>query len=88
MGTKLTPDQLATYKRIDEILYYEWNPIGDNELPKDEYHQYLPQVFSLKIHNADIDKIAAYLYQIETENIGVAGNIQHCKMVAGMIHDL
>ena len=28
MGKKLPPDQLELYKRIDEILFYKWDPIG------------------------------------------------------------
>jgi hypothetical protein len=28
MGKKLTPNQMELYKRIDEILFYKWDPIG------------------------------------------------------------
>ncbi len=28
MVSKLSPDQLALYKRIDEILWADWDPIG------------------------------------------------------------
>jgi len=48
MGQKLPPKQLELYKRIDEILFYRWDPIGvsDGAWARDEYQSYLPQYLS------------------------------------------
>lgn len=88
MGTRLKPEQLKIYKQIDSILYHDWNPIGIDELPRDEYQSYLPHVFSLKIHGAGIKEIGSYLYQIETQNIGVTGYMPKCEKVAKLIYEL
>lgn len=54
MGIKLLPGQLAFYKRIDEILFYKWDPIGisDSDWSRDEYQSYVPQVFKLALESS------------------------------------
>ena len=78
------------YKQIDEILWQDWDPIGinDEENIRDEYCVYVTKVFSLKIHGADKNKIAEYLYEMETINIGTNGNNQNCEFVAQKIINL
>ena len=78
------------YKQIDEILWHDWDPIGinDEENVRDEYDGYIPQVFSLKIQGADKNKIADYLYEMETINMGINGNKQNCELVAEKIINL
>ena len=61
MGTKLNKDDLLLYKRIDDILYFEWNPIGVDDLPRDEYYMYLPKIYNLKKAGAPIEEIAQML---------------------------
>ena len=81
----MTIDQKILYKKIDEILWFEWDPIGVNvyEEARDEHDSYLPQIFSLKIHGANKGTIAALLFKIETETMGLVGNIEHCREIAG-----
>jgi len=88
MGKKLNSEDLVIYKRIDEILYFHWNPIGVDELPRDEYATYVPQVYNLKKSNATIDAIATNLYEIETNRIGVIGSLAKCREVAKMINEI
>ena len=78
------------YKQIDEILWHDWDPIGinDKENIRDEYYGYIPQIFSLKIQGVDKNKIAEYLYEMETVNIGTDGNKQNCEFVAQKIINL
>ena len=78
------------YNQIDEILWRDWDPIGINneENIRDEYYGYIPQIFNLKIQGADKTKIANYLYEIETVNIGTNGDIQNCELVAEKIINL
>lgn len=77
------------YQEIDKILWNDWDPIGINDIaPRDEYQSYTPMIFSLKRKNANVEEIAKKLYQIETETIGVAGNLKHCKEVARKIIEL
>jgi hypothetical protein len=80
--------QNKLYKIIDEILWKDWDPIGINEYEedaRDEYQSYLPQIFKLKIDNAGKELIAQHLLNIETERMGLSGNIENCRIVAEKI---
>jgi len=77
------------YQEIDEILWKDWDPIGVNDVaPRDEYQDYSPTIFSLKRGGADKETIAQKLFEIETKIIGVLGNIENCRNVAGKIINL
>jgi hypothetical protein len=55
MGKTLPPDQLALYKRIDEILWEDWDPIGVvafGDAARDEYQSYLPSIFAWRSNGA------------------------------------
>lgn len=49
MGQKLGDTELELYRRVDEVLYYVWDPIGvaPNAVTRDEYQRYLPEVFAM-----------------------------------------
>jgi len=83
----MTPEQKILYQQIDEILWYEWDPIGVNvyEEARDEYYSYLPQIFALKISGESKETIAAALFKIETETMCLSGNMEHCREIAGKI---
>ena len=87
MGQKLPPDKLELYKRIDEILFYKWDPIGISNInwSRDEYQMYLPQVFQLALNNDSPKPIAEYLTQITTERMGLRRRISHDMKIAELI---
>ena len=72
MGTKLQPDEMELYRRVDEVLTYVWDPIGVAGVPqaRDEYYGYLPKVFKMVLDGQAPDTIADYLIEIETESMG------------------
>jgi hypothetical protein len=78
------------YKHIDEILWNDWDPIGINdcEEARDEYTGYVFHMLRFKIQNANAEIIAQYLFKIETENMGLSGNIENCRKVADKIINL
>jgi len=82
----ITNEQML-YKQIDEILWNDWDPIGINdcEEARDEYYGYLPHVWRFKIMNADAETIAEYLIKVETDRMGLFGNIENCRNVANKI---
>lgn len=88
MGTKWKPKEMALYKKVDEILFYEWNPIGVDDLPRDEYQYYLPKIYALKKSGADNETIATALYKFETDRMGLDGNIERCRDIAKKIEAL
>jgi hypothetical protein len=73
MGKKLPPNQMELYRRIDEILFYKWDPIGISDLDwsRDEYQTYLPQVFQLTLTNDNPKPIAEYLTWVTIERMGL-----------------
>ncbi|MFN0049073.1 MAG: hypothetical protein ACKVOU_08135 [Cytophagales bacterium] len=74
------------YQDIDEILWNDWDPIGINDTaPRDEYQSYTPTIFTLKNKGADQEVIAQKLFELETKNMGLDGNIKHCRQVAEKI---
>ena len=87
MGKKLPPEQLELYQKIDEILWNDWDPIGiaGAAEARDEYYSYLPKVFRLALENATANQIAEYLFSIETERMGLSGNMKHCAEIAELV---
>ena len=90
MGQKLPPQQMELYKRIDEVLFYKWDPIGisDGDWARDEYQSYLPQVFKLALANSKPEPIADYLMVITTENMGLLGAKEHDMVIANLILEI
>lgn len=84
MGNKLPPDQLELYLSLDELLYFEWDPIGVSAMGggRDEYYSYLPVVFQLCLAQSEPEQIANYLSQV-TDYMGlepdVSGNLSIAK---------
>lgn len=74
------------YQAIDEILWTDWDPIGVNEIaPRDEYQSYTPTILNLIIKEADTETIAKKLFEIETQTMGVVGDINRCRNMADKI---
>ena len=75
---------IHAYQLIDEILWNDWDPLGVNDIPeaRDEYHSYLSAIVDLKIADAPGEEIAQYLLQIETDRMGLNGNLENCRRVA------
>lgn len=71
------------YKKIDDILWFDWDPIGINDIaPRDEYQSYIPEVFRLVKAKADKEEIAGTLYRIETGIMGMSGSLDNCLAVS------
>lgn len=80
--------QTEIYNKIDDLLYYEWNPIGIDDLPREEYQSYTSDIFSLKIHSANKIKIAEQLFHIATATMGLTGNMKQCEDIAQKILEI
>ena len=90
MGKKLPPDQLELYKRIDEILFYKWDPIGisDGDWARDEYQSYLLRVFAYALEGDSPEPIAKYLGVVSTESMGLSATPEHDMEIAKMIIEI
>ena len=87
MGKKLSPEQNELYKRVDEVLHYLWDPIGVAGATgaRDEYHSYLPVVFSMLIKNCSKEEISEYLVKIESDTMGLSSNKVSAESVADLL---
>ena len=86
MGKKLPPKEMELYRRIDEILFYKWDPIGvsDSAWARDEYQSYLPTVFKQAMDNSTALEIATQLSEY-TEYIGMPATVEQELEVAELI---
>ncbi|CAE6824571.1 hypothetical protein [Paraburkholderia haematera] len=85
----MTDADLELYRRVDEVLYYVWDPIGIAQSPvaRDEYQGYLPKVFAMLQEGADASSVAGYLDTVATERMGLQENGEHSKHVAELLLD-
>ncbi|MBN3788153.1 hypothetical protein G3N94_14765 [Burkholderia sp. Ac-20353] len=89
MGRKLTEAELELYRRVDEVLYYVWDPIGVALSPaaRDEYQGYLPKVFVMLREGAGSSPIAAYLDEVATEMMDLEARPEHSRRIAELLLD-
>lgn len=83
----MTDAELELYRRVDEVLYYVWDPIGVAHSPaaRDEYQGYLPRVFAMLQEGADATSIAAYLNSIAAERMDLHQKDENSKLVAELL---
>ena len=89
MGKKLPPDQLELYLSLDELLFFEWDPIGISSMEggRDEYYSYLPVVFQLCLGQSEPELIANYLSEA-TEHMGLEPDVSRNLSIAKRVLDL
>ncbi|GAA0810986.1 hypothetical protein GCM10009111_02790 [Colwellia asteriadis] len=87
MNNKLSTSEKGLYRRVDEILFYLWDPIGVCDIPmaRDEYHSYLPQVFKLLLNDSKDHEISAYLVKVESGSMGLSANSKKTLEVAQLL---
>ena len=84
MGKKLSPEDSELYKRLDEVLHYIWDPIGVAGAPgaRDEYYDYLSELFDLTKAEASLETITDYLVEAETISMGLNENRSNARAAA------
>ncbi|WP_400070461.1 hypothetical protein [Zobellia russellii] len=75
-------------KRIDEVLYYVWDPIGVSDEPcaRAEYSSYTMTILKYVLKE-DLIKIIRHLTTIETDSMGLTANEERNEMVAQRLLD-
>jgi GTPase SAR1 family protein len=66
--------------RVRRILLHDWDPIGIQDIPEasDEYDRYADKAYVMLMdERATADRIAAYLYEIAAEHMGLG---QHQRL--------
>lgn len=80
-------DNLELERRVDEVLYYLWDPIGVSDEPfaRAEYESYVPKVLQLVVENEVIGPISTYLEELVNSRMGISPNKQHCDHTAEIL---
>ena len=70
--------------RVRVALLTEWDPIGIQEIPEahDEYDSYAPDICELLMGNQTIDSVFDYLWQLETDHMGLTGDQMRTRAFA------
>lgn len=74
--------------RVDEVLYYLWDPIGVSDEPcaRGEYSSYVGSIVSL-LNDDEEDKITKRLSKIESTSMGLTKNETKNKLIAKRLID-
>ena len=79
----LSPEDNELFRRIDEICYYRWDPIGvsDTARTRDEYRSYVPQIFR-RVKDGNLFPIIEYMRKVVTDSMGLDFNRENAKQAA------
>lgn len=82
-----TFDDNELKRRVDEVLFYIWDPIGVSPIPQArcEYRDYVQKVLLLLEKNDDSGPISSYLQGIASERMGLPPNKTKCDEVADLL---
>ena len=75
-------------RRIDEVLFYVWDPIGVSDTPaaRGEYSSYTMTILKYVL-DEDLEKIASQLGKIESSLMGLSMNEIKNLEIAGLLMD-
>jgi hypothetical protein len=83
MGERL--DRARQYHQaIRQILLREWDPIGvaDEPSAQDEYDSYIHEIHGMLIRHEPRHRLVDHLWWIETEHMGLFGDLSRTQTVA------
>ena len=81
MEKKLFSKDMQLWRRIDEALYFAWDPIGVSKYPeiRDEYERYVPKIYMMVKARADAKDIADQLCKFAHEEMDIEVNSSMLK---------
>lgn len=74
-------------RRVDEVLFYVWDPIGVNDEPyaREEYAGYVQEIQLLVEQNVDVKPISSRLFEIVETRMGITVSIEKCDHTAKLL---
>jgi hypothetical protein len=77
-------------EEIQKILLKEWDPIGIQDIPEaqDEYDSYVSDIYKLIQSKRTESEVFDYLWEIETEHMGLSGDKKHTQTIAHKLFKL
>lgn len=75
-------------EKVRYAVLHDWDPIGVGHVPeaKDEYDAYIPDLVQLIVQKQTEDKIFIYLWELETQHMGLVGNEIATRNFAKALH--
>ena len=73
--------------RVDEVLYYVWDPIGVSDEPcaRGEYRDYAPEIYSMLAKGAAAVAVSTRLQEIIRTQMELVPNAEHCDRTAALL---
>ena len=80
-------DSRELQRRVDEVLYYVWDPIGVSDEPcaRAEYEGYILQVLRLVEENDDIQPISKHLANVVSTCMELCPDEKRCDHTAEIL---
>lgn len=87
MSRKLTPFEIELGQRVDEALFYVWDPIGVSDAPsaRDEYSGYALRATGMLLQSADTQALADFLLEVESVAMGLTPDTARALRVADLL---
>ncbi len=80
------------WERIDEILFYKYDPIGIWDLPiigiRDEYSGYVQEVLDLAMNSVDYQPVKKYLMYLAEDSMGCPIPEEKAEHLGRLIYSL
>lgn len=75
---------------IRDVILKEWDPIGVAHFPEaqNEYDGYVAEVDALVVRRASQAEIFAHLCKMETDIMGLAGDLQKTESIAKRLFEM
>jgi hypothetical protein len=73
---------------LTRLLRDDWNPIGADDLPADEYASYATRLGGLLREGISEDEIATFLEDVRTGSLGLPARPDEDRRVAALVHSL
>ncbi len=83
--TEFEPNELK--RRVDEVLFYQWDPIGVAPDPnaRREYSSYVEKVLAMLQKDEAVTKIEKYLCEIESGLMALPAKQERARYVAELM---
>lgn len=80
----------TSHEQIRTALIERWDPIGVREIPeaRGEYDHYVPSIYRMLITRCSKQEIFDYLWWLETEHMGLNGDMQTTKIFVDYLYSL
>jgi hypothetical protein len=71
---------------LTRLLRDEWNPIGTDDVPADEYASYATRLGGLLREGTSEAEIATFLEDVRTGSLGLPARSDEDRRVAALVH--